>query len=145
MSHVTTRNANGEDIKELTLLMNELGYFTTLEEMRGRFSKISAHPDYKTIVAISNDEVVGMVGLAKGLFYEKIGGYLRVLALVVKQSSRGMGTGKALLTAAENWAKEQGLMTVLINCGNRHEREHAQKFYHEMGYDIKSSGFVKQL
>jgi GNAT superfamily N-acetyltransferase len=145
MNQVTTRDADEEDIKELTFLMNELGYATTSEEMLHRFSRISTHHDYKTVVALADGEVVGMVGLAKGLFYEKNGGYLRVLSLIVKQSSRGMGIGKVLLTAAEDWAKEQGLATLLINCGNRDEREHAQRFYHEMGYVIKSSGFVKQL
>jgi GNAT superfamily N-acetyltransferase len=145
MEDIIIRDGHTSDLAALTLLVNELGYPTTLEEMKGRFLKISVHPDYKTIVAILNSEVVGMAGLAKGLFYEKNGAYLRVLALVVKQNSRGMGIGKVLLTAAEDWAREQYLTTVLINCGNRDEREHAQKFYHEMGYAIKSSGFVKHL
>lgn len=145
MEQVIIRDATATDLTALTALMNELGYPTTLEEMRDRFSKISHHPDYKTIVALVNDEVVGMAGLAKGVFYEKNGDYLRVVAFVVKQNCRGKGIGKILLTAAENRAKEQGITTVLINCGNRIEREQAHRFYHEMGYIVKSSGFVKQL
>jgi len=145
MEQVITRDADTADLTSLTALMNELGYPTILEEMKGRFSEIANHPDYKTIVAILNNEVVGMAGLAKGIFYEKNGDYLRVVAFVVKQNCRGKGIGKALLTAAENLAKEQGITSVLINCGNRKERERAHRFYHDMGYAIKSSGFVKQL
>ncbi|MDR3697814.1 GNAT family N-acetyltransferase [Mucilaginibacter sp.] len=145
MEQAIIRDANPGDLTALTLLMNELGYPTLFEEMKERFSKISANSDYKTIVAILNDEVVGMAGLAKGIFYEKNGHYPRVLAFVVKQNSRGKGIGKALLNTAESLAKELGITTVLINCGNREEREQAHKFYYKMGYAVKSSGFVKQL
>jgi len=144
-NEIVIRDANNGDIEALTLLMNELGYPTTLNEMQGRFSKISDHPDYKTIIAIVNGQAVGMAGLAKGIFYEKNGNYLRVVALAVKQGSRNMGIGKALLTVAEGWAAEQGLETILINCGNREERRRAHQFYQEMGYVVKSSGFVKQV
>lgn len=145
MDNTIIRDADTVDLAALTLLINELGYPTTLEEMRDRFSKIADHPDYRTIVAVLNNEVVGMAGLAKGIFYEKNGYYLRILALVVKQNSRGKGVGKVLLTAAENWAKKQGLTSVLVNCGNRREREQAHRFYHAMGYVVKSAGFVKHL
>jgi N-acetylglutamate synthase-like GNAT family acetyltransferase len=144
-NEIVIREANKGDIDALTLLMNELGYPTTVNEMQRRLSKISDHPDYKTLIATINGEVVGMAGLAKGIFYEKNGNYMRIAALVVKQSSRNMGVGKALLTTAESLAVEQGLETILINCGNREERRRAHQFYHEMGYVIKSSGFVKQI
>lgn len=77
---VTVRDAGEGDIEVLTFLMNELGYPTSVNEMRLRFKNISINPDYKTIVALLNEEIVGMAGLAKGVFYEKNGSYLRILA-----------------------------------------------------------------
>jgi GNAT superfamily N-acetyltransferase len=70
---------------------------------------------------------------------------MRILALVVGQNSRKLGIGKMLVAAAESWAAEQGLTTVLVNSGNREERIPAHRFYENMGYEVKSSGFVKKL
>jgi GNAT superfamily N-acetyltransferase len=86
-----------------------------------------------------------VVAVSLGNFYEKNGMYLRILAFVVKQNVRNLGIGKILIKASEDWAKEQGLHTVIINSGNRDDRKVAHVFYNKMGYTIKSSGFVKQL
>jgi GNAT superfamily N-acetyltransferase len=142
---VIIRDAQKGDVEELTSLMTDLGYPTTLEEFTTRFENISAHPDYRTIVAEIGNEIVGMAGLSKNIFYEMNGNYMRILAFVVKQSSRKLGIGKILIEASEDWAKEQGLHTVVISSGNRAERDAAHVFYQKMGYAIKSSGFVKKL
>jgi len=145
MAEVTIRDAKYTDLEELTALMTDLGYPTTLEEFKIRFENISAHPDYRTLIAIADGEMVGMAGLTKNIFYEMNGNYMRIAAFVVKQSSRKLGIGKLLIEAAEEWAKEQGLHTVVISSGNRAERDAAHAFYQKMGYAIKSSGFVKKL
>jgi len=142
---ITIRDACESDLAELTGLMTDLGYPTTYDEFAVRFKDIAAHPDYKTIVAVAGDELVGMAGLSKNIFYEMNGMYLRVLAFVVKQNRRELGIGRLLIEASEHWAVEQGLNTVLISSGNRTERDAAHAFYKKMGYAIKSSGFVKKL
>jgi GNAT superfamily N-acetyltransferase len=144
-SQVIIRDAHEGDIEALTVLMNDLSYPTTVAEMQERFKAIVVHPDYRTILAVIDDEIVGMAGLHKGNFYEKNGMYLRILAFVVKQNIRNKGIGKILIKASEHWAMEQGLHTIIINSGNRDDRKVAHVFYHKMGYTIKSSGFVKQL
>ena len=83
-NQVIVRDARKEDIEELTLLMTDLGYPTTLAEFKARFENISAHPDYRTIVALANGEMVGMAGLSRNIFYEMNGNYMRILAFVVK-------------------------------------------------------------
>ncbi|MFI5136315.1 MAG: GNAT family N-acetyltransferase [Sphingobacteriales bacterium] len=142
---VIIRDAGPDDLGEITLLMADLGYPTTVAEVQTRFNSIFVHPDYRTIVAVIGDEIVGVAGLCKGLYYEKNGLYLRILVFVVKQSRQGLGIGKILIKACEDWALEQGLGTILINSGNRDERRAAHAFYQKMGYDVKSSGFVKEL
>ncbi len=142
---IKIRDASEDDIAALTILMNDLSYPTTFAEMQVRYKAIAIHPDYKTILAVLDDEIVGMAGLHKGNFYEKNGMYLRVLAFVVKKNARNRGIGQILIKASENWAVEQGLNSVIINSGNRDDRKAAHVFYQKMGYEIKSSGFVKQL
>jgi GNAT superfamily N-acetyltransferase len=142
---VIIRDARVDDLEEITLLMPDLGYPVSLSEMQIRLENIFAHPDYRTIIAVVNDEIVGMAGLFKGMFYEKKGMYMRILAFVVKQSSRKQGIGGLLIKASEDWAIRQGINTVVISSGNRDERKAAHAFYQKMGYAVKSSGFVKEL
>ena len=139
------RDAKIDDVEELASLMNELGYSTSVSEMTARMKPVFVHPDYKTIVAVLNEKVVGMAGLYKGLFYENNGQYMRIAAFVVKQSRREQGIGKLLIGAAEAWAVTQAINTVVISSRNRDERRAAHAFYQKMGYAIKSSGFIKYL
>jgi GNAT superfamily N-acetyltransferase len=143
---VTIRTATTDDVPSLTLLMDDLGYTTTADEMQTRFSHINRHADYRTLVAISgNDEIAEMIGLIKSYYFEHNGMYIRVAALVVGKEHRNKGIGKILMLEAEKWALEIGAPTILLNSGNREERVAAFSFYQKMGYSIKSSGFVKVL
>ncbi len=144
-SEVIIRDAVFDDIPGMASLVTELGYQTTVDEMKSRYALIAQHPDYKTIIAVENNAVVGMAGLCKGLFYEMNGMYMRILVFVVRRDKQKQGIGKLLLQASENWAREHELKTILLNSGNRDERTDAHAFYKNMGYTIKSSGFVKHL
>ena len=141
---IIIREAKPTDVAALTELMNELGYDTTMDEMKTRFENIQKHNDYKTFIAVEDTEILGMVGLSKNFSYEQNGIYVRVLALVTRSSFRQKGIGKKLMDVAENWAKEIGAEKILLNCGNREERAIAQLFYKKIGYQIKSSGFIKK-
>ena len=145
MQNIIIREAGTDDIPALAEFMNELGYNTTMDEMRTRFENIQNHIDHKTFLAITDTEISGMVGVSKNYSYEQNGIYVRVLALVTQSRFRHKGIGKKLLEAAENWAREIGAEKVLLNCGNREERTIAHLFYKKMGYQVKSSGFIKKL
>jgi predicted N-acetyltransferase YhbS len=102
------RQATEADVPALALLMNELGYPTTETEMQTRYEAFSSHADYKTWVAEYNNQVVGMIGLLRNIYFEKNGIYVRVGALVVNKEYRKMGLGKALLQKSIDWAIELG-------------------------------------
>lgn len=125
--------------------MKDLGYQSSPEEMQVRFDHIHNHMDYKTFIAHIDKKVVGMAGASQNYFYEQNGKYVRVLALIINHFYRRRGIGKILLETVENWAKEIGATSVLLNCGNRNERKEAHKFYQNRGYQIKSSGYFKKL
>ncbi len=142
---IIIREAEFTDVPALGRLMNELGYGTTDREMFTRFENIQSHPDFTTFVATIDALVVGMVGLARSYSYEENGIYVRVIALVTSSDSRQKGIGKRLMKIAEGWANEIGADKILLNCGNREERKVAHSFYKKLGYEIKSSGFVKRI
>src|SRR5215204_2297905 len=105
ITKIIIREAEPADIFALTELMNELGYTTTMDEMKVRFENIQNHTDYKTFIATTDTEILGMVGLSKNYSYEQNGIYVRVLALVTRSRFRQKGIGKKLMDVAENWAR----------------------------------------
>ncbi|MDQ0352989.1 GNAT superfamily N-acetyltransferase [Alkalibacillus filiformis] len=138
-------DAKHEDLQSLAYLMGELGYPTTTDEMNHRMMKINASDDYRTLVYEQDGKVVGMTGLIRGFHYENNNNYIRIVALVVDSGERRSGIGKALLDAAEQWAKEQKASKLVLNSGNRDDREDAHHFYTSQGYEAKATGFYKKL
>jgi N-acetylglutamate synthase-like GNAT family acetyltransferase len=139
------RQATAKDIPALAELMNELGYPTTVVDMQQRFELLQSHADYLTWVAVFNNQVVGMIGLIRNIYYEKNGLYIRVGALVVNKAFRKMGLGKCLLQKATDWAIESGITQIYLTSGNREERIAAHAFYKHLGFEPRSTGFVKTL
>ena len=139
------RLATAKDVPALAALMNELGYPTTVVDMQQRFELLQSHADYLTWVAVFNTQVVGMIGLIRNIYYEKNGLYIRVGALVVNKAFRKMGLGKCLLQKATDWAIESGITQIYLTSGNREERIDAHAFYKHLGFEPRSTGFVKTL
>jgi GNAT superfamily N-acetyltransferase len=139
------RKATINDIPKIVVLMEQLGYPTTVDKMNFRFKAIAGNPSYHTLVAELNGEVVGMAGLNIGFFYENDGSYVRIIAFVVDKNYRRKRIGKKLIQEAESWAREQGAIAIALNSGNRGERKDAHQFYSNMGYEAKSIGFSKSL
>ena len=143
--NILIREATATDYASLAQLMTDLGYPTTENEMKTRLSNIVSNEWYKTFIATMDERIIGMAGSHKALFYENNGSYIRIVALVTKAEHREQGVGKALLAAVENWAKELGTDTIVLNCGNREERKAAHAFYQHLGFVARSTGYVKKL
>jgi GNAT superfamily N-acetyltransferase len=143
--HILIRNFELNDISSLSSLTNELGYPTTVEEMETRMKTILQLENYWTFVAILDDIVVGYIGLIKNYFWEQNGHFIRVQALVVSKEFRRHQIGKNLIEYTEKFAKSLGSNLLILNCGNKPERESAHQFYPKMGFIAKSVGYVKPL
>lgn len=113
------------------LISNDLGYPSTLEDTTKRLTLIQDHPDFHTLVAVADGQVVGFIGLHKSLAYEANGQYLRIVALAVDGRHRNLGIGTKLLQAAEQYARENN-MGIGLDSGFHREAAHA--FYESRGY-----------
>jgi GNAT superfamily N-acetyltransferase len=67
------------------------------------------------------------------------------VAFIVDADYRRKGIGEKLMNEAEKWAIGQEVTYIMLNSGNREERKIAHRFYLNMGYKDKSTGFSKPL
>lgn len=137
------RQAELSDANALAQLVETLGYSTDAAQMTDRLPPILAHPDYRTVVAIWDDRVVGLVGLQLAFRYEKAGKYVRILILATDPSVNRKGIGTALIAEAERFARASGAHMLVANCGLLRDAAHG--FYTGRGFERLSYGFYKSV
>ena len=123
--------------------MVQLGYQTSVDEMRGRLQTVLAHPDYATFSAVSLEAVVGVAGGRIGHYYERNGSYGQLLVIAVDEAWRGRGAGALLMRAVEGWFRGKNADLVVVNSGLR--RREAHRFYQKQGYEKTGVRLVKSL
>jgi GNAT superfamily N-acetyltransferase len=133
------------DIDAITDLMEDLSHSASKEQMQKRMENISLNPMYRTYVAVLEGKIVGMVGLRLIYSYEGDAPVVQISALVTKAEFRGLGVGKELIKQAETWTKENGAEVIVLNSGNRSEREEAHNFYKHLGFVVSGYRFSKSI
>ncbi|WP_323679488.1 GNAT family N-acetyltransferase [Exiguobacterium indicum] len=139
------RSWTTDDLPQLVGLMTQLGYPAREDVLHERFSRVTRHPDYDLLVLEDDDILLGCVGLFQAQAFEHDTTYVRIVAFVVNAKHRRRGIGRHLIQAAEDWAHERGATAVLLNSGNRPEREAAHHFYQAMGYSVTSTSYSKSF
>jgi GNAT superfamily N-acetyltransferase len=91
----------------------------------------------------SNGDVGGFVYVQQQLDYFRQRPHAHVSILTVAAEAEGQGAGRALLEAAEGWARAQGLEMITLNvfAGNRR----ARAVYERVGYAPETLRYVKPL
>jgi ribosomal protein S18 acetylase RimI-like enzyme len=137
------RDAELSDAAELAALASELGYETTGAEMESRLVSILKDPRYKTLVALKDEKICGMLGTfsASSYLHNDLNG--RIIALVVSKELRRHGIGARLIAAAEKDFAQRGIARVTLT--TRFEREKAHQFYEKLGYARTGFRFAKNL
>ena len=127
------------DAEGVATLSTQLGYPSTAEQTLRRFRAIGDAPDARVWVAEDPDgAIVGWIHLFGNRLLEsdpdvEIGG------LVVHEDARGRGVGRALVGAAEDWARERGYTMVSVRSNVL--RKEAHEFYKGLGYEPTKSQF----
>jgi len=140
---LTIRAAEMNDAAALAQLMCELGYETTKSEMQTRMERIAGDERYRTLVAVRNGKVCGMIGTVTNPSYEHNDPSGRILAVVTLTKARRRGIGRALIATAEKDFAQRGITRLALN--TQLARKDAHKFYESLGYERNGWRFVKQL
>lgn len=116
-------------ISELSL--KGLGYEYSIEKTKEKLSCILNDNMQAVFVAVCDSSVVGYIHLENyDVLYAD--NYKNIMGIAVFSEYRRMGVGRALLQAAEKWAKANGAVGLRLCSGE--EREAAHKFYIACGY-----------
>lgn len=138
------RLASTDDVPSLAILSAQLGYPCTEQEMAQRLRAISLLQDHAVFVAQADDAPIAWMhlhishSLASGTAVE-------IAGLVVHQSQRGRGIGKALMQTAEHWARSKDASSVRLR--SNIVRVEAHDFYAKLGYRVTKTqkAFAKDI
>ena len=171
MQIVKIRQAAASDISAMNeLFQKDLGYtecrleivenqFAGLDNSREAVFVAEANDDSGTLGCISEDSLGGTSDVSPDKRTSRIAGVIHVekynvlyfptmaniLGLAVAADFRRQGIGSALLKRAEEWARENGAISMRLNSGK--SRKQAHEFYRAQGYidDKKQLRFIKDL
>ncbi len=119
------------DIVAVAGLCGQLGYPATVDQITARWSLLHSDSGHAVFVAAHGDRVIAWLHVAHRVLLE-YDACAEICGLVVDERERGTGVGRALVAAAEEWAKAAGLRTIRVR--SRVERDRAHSFYERDGY-----------
>jgi len=145
---VEVRDARATDWPAVSALLAELGRPDVRgaddeDFHRGRFEDYLARPDTLALVAAVRGGVVGFIDLEfrQRLNFREEQAW--VPDLVVAESSRSRGAGKALLAEALGRARARGCWSLTLESASWRTRAHA--FYEREGMSNSAASFTKLL
>jgi GNAT superfamily N-acetyltransferase len=127
------RSARPEDAEQIARLAGALGYPTAAPAMRARLMDLTAGSAHWVAVACApgSEAALGWLHVARCITLET-GEFAEILGLVVDAGARRGGVGRALVAAAERWAREQRLPRITVRSNAARVESHP--FYAALGY-----------
>lgn len=143
MCNLIVRRAKLEDAAEIAVCLSALGYGTTSGLVAERLVSFADSSTDAVFVASANDPT-SLLGVASvhllPLFHTTwlLG---RITSLAVNPPAHGTGVGRALVSAAEQWAWSKGAQRMEVTSGDHRPAAHA--FYQAVGYSLDERRFIK--
>ncbi len=128
------REMDADDMPAVAVLCGQWGYPTSTEQVLPRFLKFAGDPDRGLYVAEADDgRVVGWVHVH---VYHTLAleSSVEIEGIVVDQSCRRQGVGRALVAQAEAWAQSRGYSSIRLR--SNVVRPEAHQFYPGLGYRL---------
>ena len=136
------RDAKPGDAPRLVELIQELGHAVTEKQVRKNVAALRK-VDETPIVATLEKKIVGLVGVHRMVTVHRPAPVGRIPVLVVTKDAQGLGLGRMLVDAVEQWCRKKGCQLIEVTSNDRRAEAHA--FYRHMGYERTSIRFFKKL
>jgi len=137
------RDAAVSDAEALARLCTQLGYRAESSAMPARLARLSADANARALVATRGDDVVGLatIHLRDTINHETP--IAQLTLLVVDETVRSRGAGRALVTTAEEWARAHGARRIAVTTALNRSGAHA--FYEKLGYAHTGRRYAKDF
>ena len=131
---INIRKAESVDYISIgSLIKDELGYqHLDMDKLFDRLDIMEADDKHLMVVAEIGNQVIGFIGIYKGIAYNYDGEYIQIIALAVLATHQSRGVGSQLLKWVEDYAEKQGIRSFGVNSGLLREKAHI--FYERNGY-----------
>jgi GNAT superfamily N-acetyltransferase len=139
---VTIRDAVAADSEAIADLLEQLGYPVEPEAIEPRLERLRIVGD-RLVVAEVDGRVAGLAQLQVAPSIERERPSAKIAAIVVDESHRGQGVGRALVDAMEQEARTRGCGLLFLTTAARREDAHA--FYRRIGLEETGKRFAKEL
>jgi GNAT superfamily N-acetyltransferase len=137
------RPAQPVDSAAVARLLGHLGYPADAGEVTPRLAALR-EPDDAVLLAVSEvGAELGLVGLHRFAVLSAPAPVAYITALVTAPEARGRGVGRALVAAAEAWARERGCGRLTVTSAEH--RADAHEFYPACGLPYTGRRFSKAL
>lgn len=143
MGDLRIRAAAATDATAISVLLGQLGYPASPEDIPRR---IEAVTNFSDAIAVVAEDERGVIGIVTAHVFPSIHSNHRrawLTTLVVLELARGEGVGSKLVSYVEDWAAARGVPYIAVTSGKQRERTH--KFYQERGYEWTGLRFMKTL
>jgi GNAT superfamily N-acetyltransferase len=126
------REAKTNDAARVAELSGTLGYPVSGDAMAERLGRVLPLETHAVFVAEVSGDIVGWIHGAEQEMLE-MGCRCEILGLVVAEGQRGLGTGRRLVEAIEQWARGRRLDHIFVR--SNIVRPESHPFYERIGYE----------
>lgn len=128
---ITIREIHENDAAAISQLSLQLGYTLSPFETVNQIKEIAASGDNCAFVALYNKKIIGWIHAFKAMRLETKT-FIEIGGLVVYESYRGKGVGKALVERIKAWCVEQKIAALRVRSNTK--RSDAHMFYLKNGF-----------
>ncbi len=128
----SVRDARAEDAEALSRLCEQLGYPAQSGAMPQRLVRLQRDPNARALVADAGEGPIGLATVHLRHTINHEAPIAQLTLLVVDESQRSRGVGRALVEEAERWAYARGCHRIVVTTALQRTGAHA--FYERIGY-----------
>ena len=137
------RAATPGDAPAIAAMLGHLGYPSDAADVPARLAAVAAAGGAVLLAWEEGGAPVGLVGLQSHPVIHATGPVAYITALVVAPSAQGRGVGRALVAAAERWARDAGCARLTVTSAEHRDGAHA--FYPRVGLPYTGRRYSRQL
>ena len=127
--------------KEVLTLLSQLGYESTLDELRYVFSQSDRSDEI--YIALLDGRVVGLMSVIYFDYFPSQEKICRITAIVVDENARGAGIGSRLIDFAKKLGKER--LCSKLEVTTSLARQSTQLYYENIGFTKTSYRYAQEI